>query len=338
MPSKKCYEVLIKQGIRVDKSKFDSLDCLENSDDLNKLGEVLNSLKSVNGSKPIITFNTVMGNPDFERIEQEEFINFYVEPFQDSYRKYYGESNMHIWQSLIENKLMQPQFHAREHLNSDLWIQDLQDGHQKTCLAFRHRFFGLKTRTSHPHQEHYLSAYHIANEKDLERKISILKEGLKTFEELFGFISETFIGCNYVWPNEIEKPLKNLGVEVLQGQRGHIVPRITDGATAIQYHFTGQQNTSEQIYTVRNCHFEPFLNDQKDWVTSCINDIQRSFFWRKPAIVSTHRINFVSGMDVKHRDRNLSLLKELLQRIINNWPDVRFLSSDQLAKTILSNE
>ena len=46
--------------------------------------------------------------------------------------------------------------------------------------------------------------------------------------------------------------------------------------------------------------------------------------------MSSHRVNYASGMDVGNRDRNLVLLNQLLKSIVTTWPDVEFLSSDEL--------
>ena len=61
-----------------------------------------------------------------------------------------------------------------------------------------------------------------------------------------------------------------------------------------------------------------------------LKEIQTAFFWQKPAIISTHRINYVGGIDLAHRDRNLKALDLLLKNILKKWPEVEFLSSDQL--------
>jgi hypothetical protein len=39
------------------------------------------------------------------------------------------------------------------------------------------------------------------------------------------------------------------------------------------------------IYTVRNAFFEPFLNPNKDWVNSCLLEINSAFDKNKPAII-----------------------------------------------------
>ena len=66
-------------------------------------------------------------------------------------------------------------------------------------------------------------------------------------------------------------------------------------------------------------------------VASALSQIKQAFYWGKPAIVSTHRVNYVGGMDMEHRDNNLRLLDQLLGKILAMWPDVEFTSSDELA-------
>jgi hypothetical protein len=212
---------------------------------------------------------------------------------------------------------------------------DLRNGNHDTQLAFDHHFFGLKTKTSSPYQTNYLAAYRAESELELKVINTILTEGLKEFEQIFGFKSQSFIACNYVWPKEIEQTLLNDGVNAIQSQRGQVMPQLNrDGKPKIKHHYTGRKNKLNQVYTVRNVLFEPFENEKIDWVNQAMNDINNAFIWGKPAIVSTHRINYVSQMSIKHRDKNLKMLNQLLKKILIRWPEVEFMSSDELYKII----
>jgi hypothetical protein len=39
-------------------------------------------------------------------------------------------------------------------------------------------------------------------------------------------------------------------------------------------------------------------------------------------------------MSIKHRDKNLKMLNQLMQQILKKWPEVEFMSSDELYKII----
>lgn len=86
MPSKLAYSNLLKKGIGVDKSLYDTLDSLEKKEDLEALFSVLQNNKSAY-SLPIFTFNTVIQNPDFSKIKENNFEKFYGIDLFDSYKK-----------------------------------------------------------------------------------------------------------------------------------------------------------------------------------------------------------------------------------------------------------
>lgn len=330
MASKHSFNSLLSSGIRVDSSKYNTFDSLEKKEDLSALFEILKKHKNHNRVNPKFTFNTVMGNPDFELIKKNNFEKFYHEHFNVSYESYYGENLKELWNEGIENQLIVPQFHAREHLNSELWMNDLRAKKKETIIAFNHNFFGLKTKTSSSFQKNYLAAYYAETRQQLKQINKIIASGLQMFEDTFQFRPSSFIGCNYVWPKEMEPYLKDQGINYLQGQRGHISPVIDKQRRKVYYHYTGQKTKSGQFYLVRNVLFEPFEDQNKDWVDIAMKEIKNAFFWKKPAIISTHRVNYASNMNVENRDASLKKLDNLLKRIIKKWPDVEFLSSNEL--------
>lgn len=335
MPGPVAYEQLLKAGIRVDLSRYDSLDCLESRDDFQALMNVIDDHRDFRGRPAIFTFNTVMGNPDFEAIETDEFSRFHHQHLFEGYRHYYGEDLEPNWHDAMDAGLIRPQFHAREHLNSPLWMTDLRAGHEETRLAFRHGFYGLKTRTSSPVQKNYLTAHWPETPEQFNEVRAILANGLAQFKETFGFPSRTFVACNYVWPEELEQSLSRHGVRMLQTQRGRIEPVTTvPGKTRIRRHYTGQENRYGQRYSVRNVLFEPYMDENVDWSDRALRQVKAAFRLGTPAIVSTHRVNYVSRMDQEHRNRNLKQLDQLLSRVCHFWPDVEFITSEELSDLI----
>ena len=53
---------------------------------------------------------------------------------------------------------------------------------------------------------------------------------------------------------------------------------------------------------------------------------------KQPAIVSTHRINYVGGVSTENRDRGIEILTTYLDKVLQKWPDVKFMSSAELSK------
>jgi hypothetical protein len=69
-------------------------------------------------------------------------------------------------------------------------------------------------------------------------------------------------------------------------------------------------------------------------VKKCISDIENAFIFKKPAIIASHRLNFVGVIDPENRDRNLNMLDKLLADILIKWPNVVFMTSDKLVDCI----
>ena len=83
---------------------------------------------------------------------------------------------------------------------------------------------------------------------------------------------------------------------------------------------------------MRNVLFEQYLDENTDWASLALAEISQSFGLNRPAVVSSHRINYVGGMDMGHRDRSLKDLDRLLSGLRQRWPDVQFITSDELAE------
>ena len=159
----------------------------------------------------------------------------------------------------------------------------------------------------------------------------ILSDGMQKFEDTFGFRSRTFVACNYVLPEEIEEHMASLGVEAVQTQRGYMRPLPSRGGKRRKiFRHTGQQNRFGQHFTVRNVLFEPYIDADQDWVAMALNQIETAFRFNRPAIICSHRINYVGSNSKNTRERALGQLDQLLFEITKRWPDVEFCSSDRL--------
>jgi hypothetical protein len=334
-PSPKILEALEQGPNPITVSRFDRFDCLESRSDLELLFELLSSHKDSRGKTAKMTLNTVMGNPEFSAIRDSDFVDFRHEHFFDSYLHYHGQDLRDLWHSAIDSQTVQPQFHAREHLNSRLWLRDLRDDVPGVRRAFDLGFFALRGQTSSPNQSNYLAAYWCENQSDLEAVRQVLREGLRIFEDTFGFPSATFIPCNYIFPSDLEEELRDAGVSMIQGQRGQAVPVVEDGGRlAFRRRYTGQVSETGLRYSVRNVVFEPYADQSRDAVDTALRQISEAFMLRRPAILVTHRINYVSGLDIENRDSSLRKLDLLLSAIRKKWPDVRFLGSADLAELV----
>ena len=85
---------------------------------------------------------------------------------------------------------------------------------------------------------------------------------------------------------------------------------------------------------VRNVVFEPTEDRGIDWIGYTLKQIEIAFRLKRPAIISSHRVNFCGHIDPANREKGLNALKNLLQEIVKKWPDVEFMAADELGELI----
>ncbi len=331
MSSKKSYDTLLSKGIPVNKSFYNKYDSLASAEDLEHLFEVLAKYKDKNGNSPVITANTIVANPDFDKIRADNFEKYHFETFVDTLKKYSSShhNSFDLWREGIANKLFIPQFHGREHLNHKRWMSSLKQGDKQAHAAFDENVFGYPIEAKSFFFKNYMAAFDLDSPEDVEEQVKIVEEGLEIFRDIIGYRAESFIAPNYIWHNAIEEALSKNGIKQLQSGLYQFRPHADKDKYSKVMHYIGQKNKYGLGYSVRNCFFEPSFNTN-DWVNNCLQRIEVAFNWKKPAIICSHRVNFIGSIEKSNRDNSLKKLDILLQKITQKWPDAIFISSNQL--------
>jgi len=334
MASKNAFEKLLKKGYLVDHCAFNKNDTLESNSDLNKLFDLLSSIKTIEGKNPIITFNHIGANPDFVKIKNCDFAHYSYERFTTTLEKYPDHDKVfEFYNSAIANNLMDVQFHGREHVNVINWLDNLKKANKMALDSFDYEMVSTFPKSKSNCKSEFLDAFAIyENNHDFVK--SAIIDGLSLFEEYWKKSSISVIAPCYTWCEKIESILKAQNVQALQGGYVQVKP-IKDGFKSIR-HYTGEKNAQDQIYLTRNCSFEPSVDPNKDWVSDCMKEISISFFFKKPAIINTHRLNFISSLNPTN-ESSLYKFKILLHSIIKQWPEVEFVSTEQLVGIIKNN-
>ena len=303
-PSKEVISYFDKKGFEISNSIYKN-DALASQEDLEKLFDVLKSYKGSDGKSPVITANSIMANPDFEKIKAHDFQQYFWEPFTTTFKRYpKHQNNFQLWQQGMREGVFHPQFHGREHLNSNRWMKALQAKDEAILTSFE-----KQTTYSGKQDYSFMEAYDWDKQEEVEQHKIIIKEGLQIFEEHFGYRSKSFIAPCYNWDTQLETFLSQQGIQWMQGLRSQLQPTgVFNQYKPIRHHF-GQSNNGLR-YNTRNCFFEPSMLPQKDWVNSCLAQIQSAFLFSKPAVICSHRINFVGYINEKNGQRGLNDLNQ----------------------------
>ena len=307
-------------------------DAIESEDDLEKLYNVLERHKDSRGRNPIFTAYMIVANPDFNIIQKNEFQKYSViEPDCNIIAK---------WSEGVKRGIFYPQYHGYAHFNYEWWLKQLIN----KDLLIRKLFYlnvvripkvsveGVKLDFRAEYIDLSVSP---SLSMSFEKQKEIIGKGLNIFEKLFGFKSLSTMAPFYYWDKDTEKAWSLFGVRYIQGGEGHSIGTNKNGKKIKTKHFIGERNDLGQLYSIRNCRFEPMGRQQYRWEDT-FREVEDAFNHNLPAIIATHRYNYVSGVDRKMRDLDLAMLDMLLTQIKNRYPGIIYLTSVELGELISS--
>jgi hypothetical protein len=283
-----------------------------------------------------------MGNPDFEQIKNSEYQTYYFLPLEKTIKEYPNSSQIiDLWKKGKDYKIFIPELHGREHVNVARYMRILQSHPGKEGLRFAldHHSIGpsMYHTFSYPN---YLGALHPESKEEISDLHKYLYDAGKYFKHYLGYEANSFIAPNAEEPKELESTLFKIGVRYITRSKRRIYP-IGDGKFKKEWNFIGKKNSFGQIILNRNAIFEPVAkglnSNPNDWIDSCLNEIEIAFRWNKPALISSHRVNYVGSIDPKNREIGLNSLRQLLSKVLKKWPEVEFMSSSQLGDLIANS-
>ena len=333
--SRAAYERLTAAGYPMDLSPY-SLDALETNEDLEALFDVLQSVRDVQGRPACMTANMVTANPDFEKIRREGFQQYAWEPAARTLTHLPGRDAVaDLWAQGDQAGLFHPQLHGREHVRFWDWIKALEAHQPEARETFDLGMAGVPLAASKEARGFFGSL--TLDEKDLadcDTDIDeIIRDGVRLFEQQFGYRSQSVIAANYRWNDLVERIWSALGVKYIQGT---VFQRLAGNAS--RDHFLGERGVFGAVYLVRNCHFEPTAAKRHTCGRRTLRQVARAFARRQPAIICSHRVNYVGSICPTNRRLGLEQLAQLLTAIVRRWPDVMFLNSPELGQRIQASD
>jgi len=311
-------------------NSYDKLDALESSDDMELLFNVLRSVKDKNGNHAVFTPFVNPCNPDFEKIATQGFQAYHYESFDRTLQRYDRHGVMDCYRHGLREKLFVPEYHGREHVHVGSWMKALQDGNPAVIKGFKHEFSSVNTGPSGSFMEAFRPTYYFSDHADIPALKASLRDGALIFEKLFNYQTRVFDAPNAIFHPDLEQVLHEVGIQNIVLPFFRPEPDSRGGLRTKYYRF-GKRNGHGQIYYTRNCMFEPRIAVDEN---VCLQMIKAAFRWNKPAIITTHRVNYMGMISPENRLKSLKSLTELLKNILKTWPDAEFISSGDFAKII----
>lgn len=336
MPSNEAFKRMVAAGIHIDPSRYNSLDTLEDKDDLAALFETLSSVKDKNGRHAVVSPFVNVANPDFDKIKAANYEKYFYEPFTATLLKYgRGEETMQTWRQGMNENLFMPEFHGREHISVQPWLEKLQQGNVQLQHAFSYGFVAVgNIEGIHPYAQEFRPEFYFTKPAQKNFLHQSIQEGVALFEKIFNYTPSAFIPSNHIFHPDFEDTVYKSGVLFLNVEHKNPTPG-QDGLLHY-YTYTNKQKIKKKAlnYYIRNCAFEPSSPGYKSG-DGTLKQINAAFRYGKAAIISTHRVNFTGGLNVQNRDKGLFELNVLLKQIMKRWPTVEFMSTRDYVNLLL---
>lgn len=333
--SKEVIQAFTQAGYPVEKSLMNLTDTLESNTDLEMLFEVLFKHKDKKGNRPVISACFNVANPDYQKIKNSGFSEYHYLDISQTAKQYLDHNRItDLYQEGFQAGIFHAAYHGREHLNAKRWLRTLREGNKDVLFAFDLDFYSLSGDFGPGLEKGFRATYDLDFEKEYPFMLQGVTTGIRLFKDTFGFQSDYFVPPDGPYPRNrgFEKVLMENAIQFLGGPG---MQRVADGKGGYirKHHYLGQSNEYGQTYITRNGIFEP-QEPTRDWINYCLQDIKLAFAWRKPAIISTHRSNYMGYLDPKNREKGLKALDQLIRNILNKWPEVEFMSSAQLNQLV----
>jgi hypothetical protein len=337
LDSKRARERMDRAGLTIN-SRFDAYDTLETRSDLELLFDTLTSVKDQNGRAAVFTPFSVPCNINFEKMEETNYQSYYSELLPQTFDKVSSQqpsAYKGAWaliQEGIKKEIFLPQFHGREHFNVKVFEEKLATNDHELNTALENRSYTSITSSGYQTISP-MAAFEFWEVDENNRFKEVIADGLGAFEEVFGYRAIHFNPPGGREHPVIHKVLHENGIKYLD------TPMIKKehqgkGNYKTVFSYTGKKNKWGQIFLVRNVVFEPTEDRGVDWVEYALKQIEAAFRWNRPAIISSHRVNFCGHIDEMNRKKGITALRELLKKITQRWPEIEFMAANELGDLI----
>lgn len=214
-----------------------------------------------------------------------------------------------LWQAVRQGMdlgVWRPEYHALWHYDPRLRMQKVQEDPTARLAAER----GVMI---FPGSER---AWELGPWRPLPELEAELDRGLQRFEDLFGRRPSSIIAPDYTWDARCEDLWESRDLTVIQAKREQRYPGMGAGLGPRLGKYLRQRRDHwvqpDRLYLERNCRFEPVQAVAAEAVVrDCLAEIRRAWAHGQPAVVESHRINFV------HSDPKVAVLgRETLARLL----------------------
>ena len=295
---------------------------------LNRLLALLQRVRDGSGRPAMMTLGVVLEVPDGVRIAASGCTSYYAQQLADAR----FERVRAALQAGIQAGVFAPQLHGQCHYWPPAVMAAAQtDRNVRDWLTQPEP--ALTEALPSPLQSRWVDASILpSSELSAESIQAAVAAEAATYQDVFGSPPRVSVATTFVWNEVVEAAWAQVGVEVIitPGRRATCrdaagQPGCVDLAT-----LPGERSLSGQIYLVRDLYFEPQLGHAPQRLVEGLRVRARQ---GRACLAETHRFNFLQPVDGSY-----AILEAGLNKALAAYPDVRFLSSLELARALQTRD
>lgn len=281
---------------------------LESAEDVRAMGDLLGSFRGGDGFPPVWQANMILAAPDYTKLTPPQFdvTSLPLHEFPNTPSRW---SRPRLWEQVTLARMSGvwwPELHGLHHLPERAWLTALRRGVPDARRALEHQS-PICTGVDESGE------YHPSEPPQVRTRN--LETAVAAFRRLFGRLPDSICPPDYRWDEQLERDAERLGVTTIQGkgeQLGHSFPRIRRRLLRYRWpHVHGAR-----FYLPLRIAFEPHGQTGPSRVgAEAVHRAARESWQRaQPAVISTHRVNYVH-LDPAAAENGRAALRDLLKRL-----------------------
>src|SRR5438105_9913796 len=295
---------------------------LEHAGDVRALARTLAEFRGADGFAPVWQANLIVAAPDYARLRVEGFPSpLALREFPDTPVRWRRTGLWEEVQNAIGQGLWWPELHGLHHIPEHAWIAALRRGESDACRAFEHETaVCLAVEASGEY----------APSEPLADRRRRLEWAIARFTTLVGRAPRSFCPPDYRWDHALEAHAAAHGIRVLQGrgeQHGVSLARLR--RELLRWGWPG--GTRPLFAMPPRIAFEPGAAEARVGVAAALRAAQAAWRNGQPAVISTHRVNYVH-LDLASAEAGRGALRDLLQRFCQEG--AVFMTDDEVLQLV----
>jgi hypothetical protein len=314
-----------KFGFDMRSAPFIHIDSLESERDVQDLSDVLLSFQDKDGHHPIFTLNYMMFNPNLEKMKNDNFSTYYFSSLTDT--PSFDIKTLGRIKELI-GQCFEVELHGAEHLDVLSYLKEATADPETFSNLAQCGLYQSGDQFTKSHPFGVSDELRCSNEDETSFAIDRLTMAKAAFSSTFSKNSETLTPSCGVLPYRLIKKLPKIEIRKIKTSFLYYDVR-SNGKLA--KHIAFRKRRHNVAFLIRNARFEPSFTP--DAFKKVVSDIDYCSKHHVPCIICSHRLNYVGGSSASTKEFSLKELRHLLSYILLNYPNVKFLSTDDIYKT-----